>query len=612
MIEQKIAENELSYITNLLADLELFKKLPKSSLAELAASMKLISLGGGEILLRQGEVEPSVYVLLQGRLRVFAKSENLQDLITAEITPGEIVGEISLLTNQPSLGTVRAVRDSLLLKLDRETFQKFESRHAEAVIDIAKAAIKRLVTKPKGSQYGEHISTIAVAPAGDSNPLPFAYRLAQEFNKLAPTLLVNQEYCNHHFGRDIAQTKLDKPDNVQITSWLQSLENRYGYIIYETDRQMSPWTQRCLRQADRILLVAEDGREPILNSIEISIFSGHFEFLPLTELVLVHPDDKKKIMGTRDWLKSRRVYGYHHLRLSNEADFARLIRFLTGRAFGVVLSGGGARGFIHIGVLQALDELKIPIDFIAGNSIGSVIAGGYALGMGGEGILEIANDFVYSFRKDYTLPLIALMKGKHLCDFLQRHCGDTYIEDLWTRFFCVSTNVTQAKLHVHDRGLLWLGIRASSSVPAVYPPIYDEGNMLVDGGIINNMPVDVMRESICGGKILAVNCHANTGEDIKYVVKNAWVSGWQLFFERMNPFRKSKTEYDNIFKILLASIMLSSDLYQRLIGEEPDYLLEFDTSKYGLLEFQVGKEIIDVGYRLAIEKLPEMLKDLKL
>jgi predicted acylesterase/phospholipase RssA len=606
MIEQKIPSGELIHVMTFLSEIELFKRLPRSVLEDLAASMTFVSLGGGETLIRQGTIDTTLYVLFQGRLRVYVQSEDLQESTIAEISVGQIVGEIAPLIDQPRTGTVRAIRDSLLLKLDKEAFQKFEKAYPSEMIEIAKTALKRLVRKPRPTQAGENIVTIAVAPAGASEHCHFIPHFIQELNKLKPTLLINQIACNQYFGLNVAQTNLEDPNNILITKWLQSLEGQYGYIIYETDNYMTSWTQRCLRQSDRILLIAEESRSSKLNSIEMEIFSNNSESSPFVELVLIHPEEIVKIIGTSEWLNPRRVYSYHHLRMGYKKDFEKFIRFLTGKAFGVVLNGGGARGFIHAGVLKALDQLNIPIDFIAGCSAGANAAAAYALGLVSQ-VLEMTNEYI-NYPEDYTLPLVSLLSGKKNSEFYHRICEETCIEDLWTRFFCVSTNVTQAKLHVHDRGLLWFALRASTSIPAIYPPVYDEeGNMLVDGGILNNMPVDIMRKLMSGGKILAVNCHLHAGEQTKRQIKSTWVSGWKLLLQQFNPFRKHKVEYDNIFKVLMTALTLSSFEHQVRAEKEADYLLQLDTSQYGLLEFKAGKELIDLGYQEALQKLPILL-----
>jgi len=613
VFNKEILDEELPEVIKFLSTLDFFKKLDKSSLADLASSMSFVFLEGGETLINEGDLDATLYTLYSGRLRVFIQEADLKkERSIAEISVGEIVGEIALLTNSPRTSTVRAIRDSLILKLDRKTFQKFELNHPEQVCEIAKASIKRLITKSRSTQVGENIITIAVAPAGSSNHKPFFYRLYPELVRIKPTILVTPEVCDQHFGRKIAQAKLDESDNDLINNWLISLESLYGYVVYQTDRELTPWTQRCLRQADRILFVVEKESSPAFNEIEMQLHAKSVNRpMPYFELVFVHPDGDTTISGSSTWLKTRHPNGFHHLRLGSEKDVAKLTRFLTGRSFGVVFSGGGVRAIASIGALQVLEEMKIPVDFIGGTSMGGFISAVYAKA-GLNNLIEMGKnkDLIRKLRSDYTLPLVSLLKGKNSAEFLEKIFDDIYIEDLSMRYFCVSANLTEANLFIHDRGILRNALSATMAAPAIFPPVYDEhGDTLVDGGIINNMPVDIMRKLMGGGKILAVKCYSVPTEKFNNLKADAtWVSGWDLLFKNLNPFRKEDVKYDNIFDIVYSAITLSAVEKEKRMAKESDYLLEFDTSKYGLMEGN-PEEIFSYGLQIAKEKLPQILVD---
>lgn len=606
-MEKNTPKIEIDAITTFLLEIELFKHLPKQALQDLAKSLTVVVIRGGETLIRQGDLDTSMYILFQGRLRVLAREEESslhKDQTLAEISVGQIVGEIALLTHLPRTTTVRAIRDSVLLKLDESSFKELEKTHTAEVLDISKMALTRVMTKPRATQSGENVAAITIVPSGNSNHRLFAEHLAQELNKIKPTILITQETCNQFFGRKIAQAEFEAADTLQIAGWLQSLERQYGYLVFVTDHELSHWSERCIRQADRIICVAEHWKSPELNNIENFLFSDKTRILPYIEIAFVHPGDQKTICGTERWLKNRFYNAYHHLRLGHQPDYDKFIRFLTGRAFGVVLNGGGARASAHIGLFKALSELKIPIDFIAGTSGGATAAAAYA-SKSYEEMIEFSEYCSKNFRIEWTLPLTALLKGKFASECFHNYWKEIRIEDLWTRFFCISTNLTEAKIKIHDRGPVWLAIRASTSVPAIYPPIYDEeGNMLVDGGVMNNMPVDVMRKMISGGKILAVNCHIQAQELVRRKSSQDWISGWNLFLQKFNPFLKEKLEYENILNILLASVNLSSSAHQKRMGKEADYYIEFDTHKYNPGDFTKWDQLIEIGYRTSIEKLP--------
>lgn len=611
MIEQVIPKEEIENIVSFLETVELFKKLKKSFLRELVSSMSKVYLEGGETLIVQGEIDKVMYIVLEGRLRAYhapTTKTATQPILHGEMTNGEIIGEISLLSNEPRVDTVIAVRDSVILKLKQDAFHFIEQYEPQGALEIARIAIRRLIGKNPYKKISERCLALAIAPAGDSNHGELVRILYEELNKIKPAALITKEMCNTHFGYNIAQSSIEEYSSAQITSWLFSLENEYGYLIYETDRQMTPWTQRCFRQADKILLVAEESIYPAFNSIEINLFSDKRKYIPAIDLVFLH--ESNKIIGSHKWLKDRPVNNYHHLRIPSEKDTAKLIRYLNGESIGLVLNGGGARGIAHIGALKALEELNIPIDFIVGNSMGTMIAGLYAQGIPYSEIKKRTAKYIAQYRREFTLPMVSLMTGKCLTDISKDIGKEILIEDLPLRFVALSTNVTEATLNVIDKGLLWFAIRVSISIPGLFPPIYDaQGNMLVDGGILNNMPVDVLREYMGEGKILAINCHPHIGEEQnRRLIPDTWFSGWKLFFERLNPFHKKKNEPDNIMDIILSSMHLAAITHEKTMEKEADYLLKFDTSKYDLLDFNLGEELIELGYRASMQKLPEMFK----
>ena len=605
MHERAIETSELPHILTFLASLVHFKKLNRQALQDLAESLTIVSIGGGETLIHEGHVDSTLYILLHGRLSVWVQNKEI-----ANISYGQMVGEISLLTNEPRTASVKAIRDSTVLKLSKESFEKFKEKEGEAVLEIAQMAIKRLIAKPKLTRPGENIITIAVAPSGKSNHTPFLKSLVGHLNKIKPTLLMNKERLNAHFGKEIAETRIDEVDHLKINEWLNSLEEKWGYIIYEMDRELSPWSTRCLRQADRLIFVAEEGMGPEMNEIETAIFSQKkgAAFSSYLDLVFLHP--QKKASGTSLWLEKRSVDNYHHLRLDSEEDFSRLIRFLTGNAFGVVLNGGGVRGFSHAGVMKAIDEMKLPVDFIGGSSSGALMAAMY-VSVGADAAIKVCLEKkLWKASSDYTFPFLSLLRGKNACRIYERITGDLKIEDLWTRFFCTSTNVTQGALEIHTQGTLWVALRASSAIPGIYPPIFnDNGDMLVDGSVLDNMPVKVMRKLLGGGKILAVNCHADREYLPKFFLPETWFSGWKLLLHQWNPFRK-KITIPTIVEILRTSLSIAAEQQQTKMEKEADHILQFQTSKYALLDYSNRHEIVEQGYQMTKSTLPNILSKL--
>jgi NTE family protein/lysophospholipid hydrolase len=275
--------------------------------------------------------------------------------------------------------------------------------------------------------------------------------------------------------------------------------------VLEADNEWTPWTRRVLRQAYRVLIVGRAGDDPAPGPIETG--ANDMGFTARRELVLLQADDRAQLTGTQAWLAPRQVATHHHVRLGRDDDLRRLTRRASGRAIGVVMGGGGARGFAHIGALRALSEAGVDVDVFGGASIGALIAAGHARGLTPENFLELAG--LFASRKkllDHTLPITSLMAGRKVSAVYQKVFGDLLIEDLWTPLFIMSSGLSRAHSAIHDRGSVWHAVRASTTIPAVFPPLLaDDGEVLVDGGVMNNMPLDVMRAWREGGTVIGLN-----------------------------------------------------------------------------------------------------------
>jgi NTE family protein len=267
---------------------------------------------------------------------------------------------------------------------------------------------------------------------------------------------------------------------------------------------------------------------------------------------------------------------------------------------GIVLAGGGARGFAHIGIIKALKEAGVPFDHVGGTSMGAILAAGLAQEWDVPELTERMRDVFVSHNplNDFTLPLIALVRGKKASVALQKNFGDVRIEELPIPFFCVSSDLTTGRIHEHRAGLLWRALRASVALPGILPPVTYHGHLLVDGGVMNNLPVDVMREHAMGaGPIIACDV---TGEldfqahDDRYG-ERPW---WWLVGQRMrgNP---------SIVSILMRSGTVGSEAQRRIVREQADYLIEPPMPNIGLRDWKKFDQAIQEGYdvaRASIEK----------
>ena len=587
-----------------LAESEMFGMLDGAALHEVASELAWVRLHGGETLFRQRDEGDGLYLVISGRLRVYIERGGIEEALT-EVGRGEMVGEMAVLTSERRSATVRAVRDTELVKFSTDACHRVTEKYPRILFLIARVIARRLEAMNRSLRVPASVATIALLPINREVRLSeFAAQLSGALSGLGTTLHLKSEVFDQKWGQQgAAQTPVTSSGSNKIANWLNDQENQYRYVLYETDAELSHWTQRCIRQADRILSVGNGGPVPELSALEHELLApGGDRTTASMELVLVHPEGTRLGVYTSRWLESRRVTRHYHVRESSIDDFARLARILTGHAVGVVLGGGGVRGFAHIGAIQALREAGIPIDFIGGASMGSIVAAQYALGWDHDAMVKMNRKmFKESWpMNDYTLPLISALSGRKFDETLKALYEDTHIEDLLLNFFCVSTNLTTASLAVHQDGLLWRRVRASCSLPGIVPPEFDNGNMLVDGAVLNNVPGDVMKK-LCGGEVIAIDVSPREDMVFKAHYTERPVTR-RILWEQINPFSR-KISLPSLFDIVSRAAMISSISNTSLLKSQMDLYLHLPLDQFGMSESRSFDKIIEVGYRSAREQL---------
>ena len=327
------------------------------------------------------------------------------------------------------------------------------------------------------------------------------------------------------------------------------------------------------------------------------------------ELILTRPPGRDAPSGTAPWLDAIRPAPHHHLRLGEASEARRAARRLTGRARILVLSGGGARGYVHIGLLGAIEEAGLEIDAVAGTSMGALVGGAYAMNRSSPAAEATARRFGDPSRiVDRTLPLVAIARSRGVTRLLRELFGETRIEDLPTPFFCVSANLSRARPELHDRGPLWRAVRASSAIPGVFSPILQDGDLLVDGGVMNNFPVDLARSRFGDGPLIASNAYGRERQADDYRFPDE-VSGWAMLAERLLPKRRRRIRAPSIMSTLTKATSLNSHYLMERIGQGADLLVRYPTDGVGSLEFDRVDELIATGRRHGAEALWGWLAD---
>lgn len=587
-----------------LAVTRLLGPLDAQALHDLQRKVSWRHLKAGEILIHQGETDDTMYLVVNGRLAMETREAGQEPRLLGEIERGESVGEFAMVSRQPRSATILALRDSDVVALTRQVYEELVAVHPGFLQSVTRLIIdrsRRIATQSQPA--GRSVVTIALQSLDPAVPLAdLAYQLAAELSVFGPTLRLDSQRFDSLFGKiGAAQVSLQDPLNYSVANWLHEQENQYKFILYELDRSPTDWSARCLRQADRVLQVGF-GDQPAASIIEVD---GLKVNRPLPDLILLQSANLAHPQRTDAWLKDREFRAIHHVRLGNNADLGRLARRITGRATGLVFSGGGARGFAHVGVIRAIEEAGIPIDMIGGTSMGALIGAALAAGMTYEQIEQVCRVFG-SPRKilDYTLPLSSLVASKKVSHIYQDTFGDLQIENLWTPFFCVSTNMTRSEPLIHRSGPLWLAVRASTAIPGIFSPVAWQGDVLVDGGVMNAFPVDIMKAETQGGTVIGVNCSPKKNKFAGYDFA-ADYSGWQGLLRKLLPLGK-KRRIPSIMTNLMGASEVNSIYYRQRLEEQADILIKPPVMQYESMDFGAYAEIVEIGYRHMQERLTEL------
>jgi predicted acylesterase/phospholipase RssA/CRP-like cAMP-binding protein len=573
-------------------------ELDPLALQEVAAVMQPVKLAGGAMLFDQGEVGDTLYIVVHGRLRVSVAAERGGRRVVAELGRGESVGEMALLTGERRSARVEAIRDSMLLALSRSAFERVVEQYPRVMTQLARELVDRLKKGLRGAPVTHFLSTVCVMPAAPGARIGrFCERLARALGAIGPTLHLTRSAAGGALAGGASELARGSSEDTRLAAWLNEQEERYAYVLYEADETDAAWTRMCGRQADRIVLVARAGDDA--PSVQRPDGGGSAR----REFVLLNPGSP--IPGAMNrWLEALPgVQAWHHVADGSEAQIARFARLLVGRGIGLLLGGGGARTFAHIGVLRAMHEAGIAVDAIGGVSGGAIIGAQAAAGVTPvEMKARAREEFLRrGSLMDFTVPIVSLIRGQRFKKMLLRLFAESTIEDLPMRFFCVSANLSRATMRVHDRGAIWRAIGASISIPGIGPPTCEDGDLLIDGSVLTNLPVDAMRD-LCQGRVVAIDVSAD--KDLS--VDRSWTdfpSPARLLAAR--PWRRRTLRTPNILEILFRGAMLSSIAGERDIADRVEFYLRPPLRGINLLDFKSLERVETSAYEYAVRALEQ-------
>ena len=558
----------------------LFAECDDQCVIRLIGEATWFALPGGSDLDRDGENDEAVFLVVSGRLAVHVADDKGIERVVAQVPAGETAGEMSLIAGDAHSARLVAMRDSELLRLSKAAFTRLTQREPRIMTTLTRLIIRRLratTARAAALMRPKTFAMIPLEPGADAQG--FGASLASALTGMGLRVAV---FDASHKGAS-AETEYNA-------------EGRNDLVIYIGDEAGSTWSQHCLRQADRVMLLTLADSSAQGRAFEQVAAAGR-----KYELVVLHG------AANSNGPLPAATEGRHNIRLKQNGDVARLARLMTGRAVGLVLAGGGARGYANIGAVRALREAGIAIDMAGGASIGGVIAAGVAMDWSDD---EIAERMRATFIKakplnDYTMPFVALLRGGKVARELKRHFGEIGIEDMPLPFFCMTSDLTSGLAVAHRSGPVWRALKASVSIPGLLPPVVIDGHLHADGGIMNNLPADVMATE-ARGPIVAIDVTGEAG--ISYADERLGDENWWQAWRR-----RRRGGAPGLSAILMRAGTVGNEIQRRIARAQADLVIDPPLDGIGLTHWKKFDAAVAAGYRAVaefIEKngLPAALK----
>ncbi len=569
---------------------------------EMTDAVEWTSLEAGTALFEQGDIADSAYILVSGQMRVMA-TEDDEIVLDTRIGRGDLLGEMGVIEQAPRMATARAIRDCTLARIPKATFEQLTAAHPALMLPLVRKVIERVgdrrIHKP-------HVGNIAVFVAAPNVSTDLVAELAEEVSRFGSTLHLDAERVATFLDRrGIANAATGSVADSRLGEFLHEVDVAHRWLLLECDRTLTDWSRRALRGADRVVLVTSANPDSPEASMVAEVRSlleatGDYDLWAI-QLNGDHPPSGGA--ATRSRAGASRVL---QLTRGDEAGRRRIARLITGNGTGVAFSGGGGRSYGQLGAIRAMAELGIDIDAVSGTSMGSVIASVVAIDGDLDQVVETApSKFDGQKLLDYTVPLVSLMKAQRITKALEAEYGDTEIEDLHLPYVCISTNLTQASIVEHRDGNLVDAIRASIALPGVFPPVSADGDLLVDGGVLENLPARPLRADPAIATVIAIDVAPPGGPSARAPLGRS-LSGFSVLKDKL---RRRRTPHPAIANTVIASMLVGSSRarIESLSNSDIDLWVSLNLKGIKLLDLDAANEAAARGYEDSLPQLKTWL-----
>jgi NTE family protein len=562
-----------------LRNVPVLSELPEELLDDLSGQVRELSVPAGEWILREGEAADSLFIIRSGRVDVI--DEQPPETLIRGLRRGEVLGELALLRRAPRSASARARRDTELLELTREAFEALIQGAPDFALGLVRTIGAQLAASRTPVSNATPPRTIAVVGLDPAAP---ATELAAQ---LADAL-----------KRHGSVARLDGGEMPAID---QAVDAADRVILAGGSDPSDPWTALCVREADLIL--------PVTSGSPSRPWLDRAKSLSGCELLVLGP---KIDPGVLEALAPRETQVISEPGRLGDA-LAATARRLAGRSLGVVLSGGGARAFAHLGALEELQSAGLRFDRIGGVSLGALVAAAFAAGFDPDYIKDqFQRGFVATNpTNDYGPPVFSIIRGAKTRRGIHQEFGDRLIEELPTRFFCVSCDLAAREPVVHRTGLLADAVYSSLAIPGVFPPVATtEGRLLVDGGVLNNLPVETMART-GEGPVIAVDVAVNFGGTQTRRDERPRLAGVTRVMRRV--LTGSEATIPHLGETIVRAVMVGSSDTAAAARTHADLVITPDMGGIALMDWKAidrSREIGRRAARAALEGAPDLHREL--
>jgi NTE family protein len=582
-----VASKERAGIAKHLQECELLQ-LDAEAALKMAGEVQRVVLKRGELLFRRGDESDSAYLLATGRMNAIVEHPGGVEEVVGIIRRGESIGEMGLLSGQPRSLSIRAHRESTLLRLSREVIESLPQasliRFFQLVTQRSQSTINRLFSRHHEPEL------IAIVPwTAGLDVRGFVASLAQQWPAM--------EQCREVDYRDPgleSGVPAKAPGGSKIT------------VFVRVDWEDKAAAVMACENADRVLCVVDRARANAIDPTSLELLGPGSGTNSRKDLVVLHPGE---IDGVQAFLDSNDFDRYFNVRNLEVTDLQRAARILAGRSIGVTLSGGGIRGWAHVGALKALTEWGGTIDAVGGTSAGACLAGLWSITNETKVFMDLFRHLVRSVGNplalpNLTFPIVSLLNGRRGTRALREIFGDRRIENLPINYYSVSCNFGQGKEALHRSGELWKWVRASSAVPGLLPPLVEDGQVYLDGGVVNNLPVNHMRDFLGpGGEIVAIDISDAGGERKDYYCPHE--IGWLDSLLLRRRARRQGKAVPHLSETFIQSLLMGSQSRLVEYSKLADVVVRPELKNCGMLSTDQKDQLLHAGYEAAMKALQQ-------